>query len=181
MGDAEALVITGNDPDRDGQEGSKGEAQVDTVDEGAVAVLAVTGTESLRNEGVQTDEEAFAKEGEDDEDAGTDADGTDGFGTVGETANHHGIDDYHAHPADFREDERKGEMKGGAEFVAEDAEEGHGNLRRYQISGGEEGGQGFEGGVGDFHWGARKMVIFACAEKGVERRVGVCHWACLPA
>ena len=140
MGDAEAFEVTGNDPNGDGQEGSDGEAEIDAVDERGVAVFAMAGAEGLGDEGVQADEQAFTKEGEDDEEAGADADGADGFGAVGETTDHHGVHDDHAHPADFGEDERKGEEQGGAKFVAEDGEEGHG-LKKisdigYQISGG---------------------------------------------
>ena len=91
-----------------------------------MAIFAAPSAERLRDQRVQADEEAFTEEGEDDKDAGGDADGADGFGTVGEAADHHGIYDDHAHPTDFGEDERKGEMQCGAEFAAEDGEEGHG-------------------------------------------------------
>ena len=125
MGDAEALEVVGDDPDGDGKEWGDGEAEIDAVDERAMAIFAAAGAEGLGDEGVEADEEAFAKEGEDDEEAGADADGADGFGGVRETADHHGVHDDHAHPADFGEDERKGEAKSGAEFAAEDGEEGH--------------------------------------------------------
>jgi len=91
-----------------------------------MAIFATTGAEGLRHESVETDEETFPEKGEDDEEAGTDANGTDGFGAVGEAAHHHGVDDDHAHPADLREDERKSELKRGSEFAAEDGKEGHG-------------------------------------------------------
>lgn len=126
MGNAETLEIVGQDPDRDGEERRNGEAEVDAVDERSVAVFAMTGAKGLGDQGVQTDEDAFAKESKDNEEAGTDADGTNGFGAVGEAADHHGVDDDHAHPADFGEDKREGEMQGGTEFGTEDWEEGHG-------------------------------------------------------
>jgi len=89
----------------------------------------------LRDERVQADEEALAEEGEDDEDTGRDADRTDGFCAVGETTDHHGVHDDHAHPADFGEDERKSKAESRAEFGAEDGKEGHGIKEdsRYRI------------------------------------------------
>ena len=130
MGDAEAFEVKRNDPNGNGEEGSDGEAEINAVDERAVAVFALASAEGLGDEGVEADEEAFAEEGEDEEEAGADADGADGFGAVGETADHHGVDDDHAHPADFGEDERKGEAERGTEFVAEDGEEGHGRSKK---------------------------------------------------
>ena len=126
VGDAEAFEIAGQDPDGNGEERGDGEAEIDAVDERGVAVFAMAGAEGLRDEGVQADEKAFAEEGEDDEEAGGDADGADGFGGIGKAADHHGVHDDHAHPADFGEDERKSEAEGGAKFAAEDGEEGHG-------------------------------------------------------
>jgi hypothetical protein len=44
--------------------------------------------------------------------------------------------------------------------------------------------KGGGGGSAKMQWQGRfplARVILACAGKGVERRVGVCHWACLPA
>ena len=135
VGDAEAFVIVGENPYRDGEKGSDGEAEVDAIEERGVAVFAMTCAERLGDEGVQADKDAFAKESEDDEQAGGDADGTNGFGAVREAADHHSVDDDHAHPADFGEDERESETKGGAELVAEDRHEGHRvEGRRYQIS-----------------------------------------------
>ena len=72
------------------------------------AVFGVARAEGLRDESVEADEEAFAEEGEYEEQAGTDADGGDGLGAVGKAADKHGVFDGHADPADFGEDERKG-------------------------------------------------------------------------
>jgi len=129
--DAEALVVIRENPDGDGEKRRDGEAEVDSVDERAVAILAATRAKSLRDQGVEADEDALAKEGEDDEEAGADANRADGLGTVGESADHHGVDDHHAHPPDFGEDEGKGEVEGGAKFAAEDREEGgHGRIKK---------------------------------------------------
>ena len=126
---AEALEVIGDDPDGNGEEWGDGEAQIDAVDQGGVAVFAAACTKGLGDERVQADEKPFAKEGKDDEDAGADADGSDGFGTVGEATDHHGVDDDHAHPADFRKDEGQGQVKRGTEFGTEDGEEGHGECQ----------------------------------------------------
>jgi len=99
-----------------------------------VAVFAAARAEGLRDESVEADEQAFAKKGEDDEEAGADADRADGLCAVGKATDHHGVDDDHAHPTDFGEDERESKTEGGAKLGAEDGEEGHGEERRYQIS-----------------------------------------------
>src|ERR1700757_2568304 len=145
MRDAEAFEVARDDPDRDDEERSDGKAEVDTVDERGVAVFATAGAERLRDECVQANEEAFSEEGEDEEEAGTDADRADGFGAVRETADHHGVNDDHAHPADFGEDERKSEVEGRTEFAAEDREEGHGEFRKISDIGCRISGSGWEG------------------------------------
>jgi len=50
----------------------------------------MAGAEGLGDQGVEADEEAFTEKGEDDEDAGADADGTDGLGAIWKAADHHG-------------------------------------------------------------------------------------------
>ena len=132
--DTEASEIVGKQPDRNREKGSDGQAKVDAVDEGSVAVFAAARSEGLGDQGVEADEEAFAEEGEHDEKTGGDADGPDGFGGVGKAADHHGIDEHHAHPADFGEDERKSEAQSGAEFAAEGGEEGHGGVKKISDS-----------------------------------------------
>ena len=130
MRDAETFEVIGNDPDGDSEEWSDRETEVDAVDEGGVAVFATTSAKGLGDEGVEADEKTFPKEGEDNEDAGGNADGANGFSGVGQAADHHSVDDNHGHPADFGEDERESEVKGGAKFATKDGDEGHGNLRR---------------------------------------------------
>jgi hypothetical protein len=122
---AEALKVTRKDPDGNGEKGCDSEAEVDAVDQGAVAILATARAKGLRHQGVQSDEDPFAEESEDDEEARGDADRSDRLSRVGKAADHHGVYNHHAHPADFGKDEWKGEAKGGAEFAAEDGEEGH--------------------------------------------------------
>ena len=60
-----------------------------------MAVFAMTCAERLRDQGIEANKNAFTKKGENDEQARRDADGADGFGAVGESADHHGIDDDH--------------------------------------------------------------------------------------
>jgi hypothetical protein len=128
--DAKAFEVERKEPDRRGEERSDGETEIDAVEKRAVAVFAVAGTEGLGHERIQADHEAFAKKGEDDVQTGADADGADGLGAVGETADHHRVHDDHAHPADFGENERESKAKGGAKLAAEDLGEGHGGVRK---------------------------------------------------
>jgi hypothetical protein len=91
-----------------------------------VTVFETAGAERLGDEGVEADEEAFAEEGEDEKEAGADTDGGDRLGAVGEAADHHGVHDSHADPADFGEDEREGHVESGAEFGAQGGPGEHG-------------------------------------------------------
>ena len=125
VGDAEAFEVERDEPDRKGQERSDREAEVNAVEERAVAVFAASGSEGLRDESVEADQEAFTKKGEDQEEAGADTDGSDGLGAVGEPADHHSVNDDHAHPTDFGEDEWEGEAERGAEFGTKGVKEGH--------------------------------------------------------
>ena len=60
---------------------------------------------------------------------------------------------------------------------------GIGGLREGPLSslGRAPDGSGKCSKMGDFHWGRRKIVDFACVGKGVDRRVNLCHWAWLTA
>jgi len=90
-----------------------------------MTVFSVAGTEGLGHQGIEADEETFAEKGEDDEDAGADADGADGLGAIWKAADHHGVHDDHAHPAEFGEDERKGEAQRGRKFAAQGGKREH--------------------------------------------------------
>ena len=83
-----------------------------------MAIFALAGTEGLRDESVEAHEEAAAEKREHDEDIGTEADRAHGRGAVGQAADHHGVDDGHAHPAEFGEDEREREAQSGGELLA---------------------------------------------------------------
>jgi hypothetical protein len=117
-GDAEVREEIGEEPHGSEDKGRQREAEVDAVDQRVKAVLGAAGAEGLGNQGVEADEEAFAKEREDEEEAGADADGGDGLGAVGEAADHHGVHDGHADPADFGEDQGQCQVECGAEFGA---------------------------------------------------------------
>lgn len=110
-----------------GKNGSHEEGEVDTVDKRAVAIFSVASAERLRDERVQADEDPFAEKGQDVEEIGTDADSADGYGAVGKTADHHGVDNIHAHPANFGQDQREGQTQCGAKFGAEGGEGEHGS------------------------------------------------------
>ena len=130
-GNAKSVEDIGEEPDGEEEEWRESEAEIDAVDEGVEAIFAAAGAEGLGNEGVEADEEAFAEEDEDEEEAGADADGGDGLGTVGKAANHHGVHDGHADPADFGEDERDGEVESGAKFGAQSGPGEHGGIGEF--------------------------------------------------
>jgi hypothetical protein len=52
VGDAQALKVKREEPDWEGEEWSHGETEVDTVEEGAVAIFAAAGSEGLGDESV---------------------------------------------------------------------------------------------------------------------------------
>ena len=130
-GNSEPVEKMGKEPDAGEEQRREGEAKVDAVDERVKTVLATAGAEGLGDEGVEADEDAFAKEGEDEEEAGADADGGDGLGAVGEAADEHGVFDGHADPADFGEDERDGEVESGAKFGAQSGPGEHGGIGKF--------------------------------------------------
>jgi len=132
--DAEFFKVSGENPNRDGKKWGDGEAEVDAIDEGAMTIFAMAGTEGLRDQGIESNENSFGEKGKDDEETGSDADGADGLGGVGEAPDHHGVDDHHTHPADLGEDEREGEAEGGSKFAAEDGDEGHGQSDRLKAA-----------------------------------------------
>src|SRR5260221_7411971 len=81
-------------------------------------VVGATGSEGLGDKGVEADKKALPEEGKDKEEGGADADGGDGLGAVGEPADHHGVHDGHADPADLGQDEGQSQVKGGAKLGA---------------------------------------------------------------
>lgn len=117
-GDTKSIEEMREGPNGGEEWGCNRQAEVDAVDEGVEAVFGAAGTEGLGDQGVEADEEALAEEGENQEEAGTDADGGDGLGAVGEAADEHGVFDDHADPADFGQDERDGQVEGGAKLGA---------------------------------------------------------------
>src|SRR5437667_203643 len=90
-----------------------------------MAILPLSRAEGLRNQRVQTDEKPTAKESQHMHKNASQTDRRDGRGAVGEPTDHHGVDDGHAHPAEFGEDERNRELQGGAEFGAKCLESDH--------------------------------------------------------
>ena len=91
-----------------------------------MAVFALAGTEGLRDERIEAEENAESEEGDRREDIGTQRDGPDGDGAVRQVAHHDGVHDGHSHPAKLGEYERDGETNRWAKFVAEMGEKGHG-------------------------------------------------------
>ncbi len=96
-----------------------------------MAVFALTGTECLRDQGIETEEQAESEDGDDGENVGAESDSADSHGAVREMADHHGVHDGHEHPAELGENERDGEVDGWAKLFAEMGEKGHGRDRVY--------------------------------------------------
>ena len=84
-----------------------------------MAVFALSGAEGLRDQGVETDQQTFAEKRQHNKDVGAEADCAHGDGAVRKLADHHGVHDGHAHPAEFGEDERKREVNRWAQFARE--------------------------------------------------------------
>src|SRR6202051_3451335 len=93
-----------------------------------MAILTLTGAESLRNKSVEAHEQSCAEKCEDDEDVRAEADGAHGGGAIGQMANHHGVHDGHAHPAKLGEDQREGKAHRGRKFLAKSFQMNHGWL-----------------------------------------------------
>ena len=84
-----------------------------------MAILNLAGAERLRNKSVQAEKKAASKQRKDDENIRAEADGAHGNRAVRQMANHYRVDDRHAHPAEFREDQRQRQTDGGSQFDAE--------------------------------------------------------------
>ena len=66
----------------------------------------------MRDESIEAEQQAAAKDGDAVVKALTQAGGPDGDGAVGQPSYHDGVHDAHAHPADFGDDERQGQAQG---------------------------------------------------------------------
>src|SRR5437879_2572611 len=83
-----------------------------------MTVFAAACAKGLRDESVQAHQKAATEEREDNENVGAEADSAHSSSAIGKAADHHGVHDSHAHPAEFGEDERNGEPQSGAELGA---------------------------------------------------------------
>ena len=90
-----------------------------------MAIFALPGAEGLRNERVQANQYAAAKERDNIENAGADADGADGVGAVRLMTDHDGVDDAHGHPPDLGENKGQRQAQGGAHFGAKSLQAEH--------------------------------------------------------
>src|SRR5260370_29698964 len=104
-----------------------------------MAVLALAGAKSLRDERIQSHQQATTKECEHDKNIGAQTYGAHGGRAVGQASDHHGVDDGHAHPAKFGKHERNGELQGGPEFGSKGLESRHvRRVRAKSVSGTEQ-------------------------------------------
>src|SRR5437899_1797732 len=104
-----------------------------------MAVFALASPESLRDECVQSHEQASTKEPEYDENVGAETYSAHGSRAVREPPNHHGVDDGHAHPTKFGEHKRNSELQGRPEFSAKCLKSKHvRSVRAKSVSGTEQ-------------------------------------------
>ncbi len=90
-----------------------------------MAIFALACTESLRNKGVQANQKPSTKKRQHVNKNATQANGGDGHRAAGQAADHHGIHDRHAHPAELGENERDRQPQSGADLGAECVESNH--------------------------------------------------------
>src|SRR5258708_40217207 len=101
-----------------------------------MTVVARARPEGLRNERVQSHEQAPTEQTQHDEQVAAQTDGAHAGRAVGESADHHGVHDGHAHPAELRENERNREPQRGTEFGAKCLKSNHGRkIRGTSVSG----------------------------------------------
>src|SRR5260221_4110137 len=128
--DMKRLQQWAEEPDRGHEQRRHDHAEVNAVDQGAMAIFTLTGAESLGDQSVQANEQTAAEECHHVENAGADADRADGIGAVGQVADHYSVDDTHRHPANLSEDERQCQAQGRAHFGAEGLQAEHESLAR---------------------------------------------------
>ncbi len=83
-----------------------------------MTVFAPARPEGLGDECVEADKQTAAEESQNIKKVRADAYRADGAGAVGKVADHDGVHDAHAHPADFGKDQRQCKADGGTKFVA---------------------------------------------------------------
>lgn len=91
----------------------------EAVEEPTIGFVEFTRTVGLGEIGVEAEEDAGDTEGHGVVENLAECGGGDSECRVGRVPDHHGIDDAHAHPADFREDERKREEKQGPDLLSD--------------------------------------------------------------
>src|SRR5579883_1326759 len=104
-----------------------GDGEIGAINQRAMTIFALAGAEGLGNQGIESNEESAAEEGEHVEQIGADGDGANGAGALRKMADHDGIDDAHGHPADLGKDEREGEAHSWAQLAAKCSEADHGS------------------------------------------------------
>ena len=79
-----------------------------------MALAVIAGAVGLRDQGVEAEQQAHSEDGKRHVDRRADAHGANGGGA--ERRHHDGVDDAHAHPTQFGQDDRHGQAKHGAKF-----------------------------------------------------------------
>ncbi len=89
------------------------------MEEPAVGLVEAACAVGLGEVGVEAEEDAGDAEGDGVVEDLAESAGGDGKGGVGHVSDHDGVDDAHGHPADFGQDERKGEREHGSDLGAD--------------------------------------------------------------
>ena len=117
--------ITGKEQEHDQR--AEDQAEVQSLNQPAVALLAPAGSESLRHQGVQAQEQPHAEDRHGEEERIAQADRADGNRT--EPADEDGIDDPHGHPAQLGQDHGAGQPEHGTKLGLQSlSEPAHGIL-----------------------------------------------------
>src|SRR5260370_28504866 len=90
-----------------------------------MTVLTPARSEGLRDERIQSHQQAATKERQHNKNVGAKADGAHGGGAVGEPPDHHSVHYGNAHPAKLGKEEWNGQPQRGAEFGAQCLESNH--------------------------------------------------------
>ena len=103
-----------------------------------MAVFATACAEGLSDQSVQTDEESSAEEGKHMHEDASQADRGDGHGAIRQAADHHRVNNGHAHPAQFGEHQRNGQPQSGPDLRAKCLQSNHGGTAREKSVRGDE-------------------------------------------
>ena len=118
---ADSETVHQRRPKRYGQheDWSQREGEKQPVHQRESCVIEIFATVGMRDESIESQQQAAAKDRDAVIKALAQPGGPDGYGTVGQPSHHDGVDDAHAHPADLGDDEGKGQAQREDEIRAQ--------------------------------------------------------------